>query len=305
MRNACLSEIYNLAKKDERVIYIGSDLSPGTLEDFKRDFPARYFMEGISEAHIVGMAAGMAMNGYIPYVNTIATFLTRRCFEQLVDDVAVHNLPVRFIASGGGLIYAPLGPTHIAFDDMAILRPIPNMTIVACADGAEMKRFMPQTLNYKGPIYIRLSSDPKVTGGLPFKIGKAQIAKQGREVLLVTTGVCLKPVMDASNMLERKNIKSTILHVPTVKPIDKKTLLEELKAAKVIVTVEEGTIYGGLGSAVAEILSEANFDKPKKFARIGVRDEFPVKYGSQADLMKYYKITPEEIVKTILRLLTH
>ncbi|OGG14329.1 transketolase [Candidatus Gottesmanbacteria bacterium RIFCSPHIGHO2_01_FULL_39_10] len=304
MRNACLSEIYNLAKKDERVVYIGSDLSPGTLDDFKRDFPERYFMEGISEAHIVGMAAGMAMNGYIPYVNTIATFLTRRCFEQIVDDVAVHNLPVRFIASGGGLIYAPLGPTHIAFDDMAILRPIPNMTIVACADAAEMKRFMPQTLNYKGPIYVRVSGDAKVTGDLPFKIGRAQVVQQGKEVLLVTTGVSLKPVMDAYDKLKRKNIESTILHVPTVKPIDKKTLLEQLRAAKVIVTVEEGTIYGGLGSAVAEILGEANFDKLKKFKMMGVSDEFPVKYGSQADLMKYYKITPENIYRQVKKLFT-
>ncbi|MBI4067608.1 transketolase [Candidatus Gottesmanbacteria bacterium] len=305
MRDTCLNEIYNLAKRDKRVVYIGSDLSPNTLENFKRDFPDRYFMEGISEAHIVGMAAGMAMNGYIPYINTIATFLTRRCFEQVVDDVAVHNLPVRFVASGGGLIYAPLGPTHIAFDDMAILRPIPNMTIVACADAAEMRKFMPQTLSCKGPIYIRISGDPKVTGDLPFKIGRAQVVKKGKDVFLVTTGVCLKTVIDASSILKRKNIESTILHVPTVKPLDKKTLLSQLRAAKVIVTVEEGTIYGALGSGVAEVLAEANFGKPKKFQRIGINDEFPVKYGSQAELMKYYRITPENVVKNVLSLLKH
>src|SRR3989344_3040772 len=120
MRDACLAEIYNLAKKDKRVVYIGSDLSPSTLSEFKRDFPDRFFMEGISEAHIVGMAAGLAMNGFIPYVNTIATFLTRRCFEQIVDDVCVHNLPVRFIASGGGVILPPFGLNHIWFVCFAI-----------------------------------------------------------------------------------------------------------------------------------------------------------------------------------------
>lgn len=303
MRDTCLNEIYKLAKKDKRVVYIGSDLSPNTLSDFKKDFPDRFFMEGISEAHIVSMAAGLAMNGFIPYVNTIATFLTRRCFEQLVDDVCVHNLPVRFIASGGGLIYAPLGPTHIAFDDMAILRPIPNMTIVACADGAEMKRFMPQTLFYKGPIYVRLSSDPKVTGNLPFKIGIAQVVKKGRDVLLITTGICLKEVLDAEKLLLRLGIKPTILHVPTVKPLDKKTLLTCLKVAKAVVTVEEGTIYGALGSAVAEVLAEANFSNPKKFQRIGIDDEFPLQYGSGAELMKYYDISAKGIVKVVRNLL--
>lgn len=299
MRDTCLNEIYELAKKDKRVVYIGSDLSPSTLSDFKRDFPDRFFMEGISEAHIVGMAAGLAMNGFIPYVNTIATFLTRRCFEQLVDDVCVHNLPVRFVASGGGLIYAPLGPTHISFDDMAILRPIPNMTIVACADSDEMKRFMRQTLNYKGPIYIRLSNDPKVTGDLPFKIGKAQIVSKGRKILIVTTGVCLKIALEAAKILEGKNVKPTILHMPTVKPLDKKMLLDNLEVAEIVISVEEGTIIGGLGSAVAEVLAEANFKKPKKFKRIGVNDQFPVEYGSQATLMEKYRITSSEIVKII------
>lgn len=303
MRDTCLSEIYNLAKKDKRVVYIGSDLSPSTMEKFKKDFPDRFFMEGISEAHIVGMAAGFAMSGFIPYVNTIATFLTRRCFEQIVDDVAVHNLPVRFVASGGGLVYAPLGPTHVAFDDMAILRPIPNMTIVAVADAAEMKRFIPQTLSYKGPIYVRLSSDPKVTADLPFKIGKAQVVKSGRDVLIVTTGVCLKPVLEAEKLLVRIKLKPTILHVPTIKPLDKKTLLKYLKTSKIIIIVEEGTVYGGLGSGVAEILAEANFSRSKKFKRIGVSDEFPVKYGTQDDLMKYYGITAENISRTIRKLL--
>ena len=122
MRRTCLDMVYELAKRDPRVVFIGSDLGPGVLDQMKTEMPDRFFMEGVQEQHIVGMAAGMAMEGYIPYVNTIATFLTRRCFEQLAIDLCLHNLPVRLIANGGGLVYAPLGPTHLAIEDMEIGR---------------------------------------------------------------------------------------------------------------------------------------------------------------------------------------
>src|SRR5256885_5627314 len=131
MRNACLDKVHDLAKRDGRVVFIGSDLSPGLLGDMKREMPARYYMEGISEQNVVGMAAGFAMEGYIPYVNTIATFITRRCYEQVAVDLCLHDLPVRLIGNGGGLVYAPLGPTHLAIEDMAIMRVLPNMAVGA------------------------------------------------------------------------------------------------------------------------------------------------------------------------------
>ena len=132
-----------------RVVFIGSDLGPGLLEDFKTNMPDRYFMEGVAEQHIVGMAAGLALEGFIPYVNTIATFLTRRCFEQNVLDLGLHNTNVRLISNGGGTVYAPLGPTHLAIDDIAIMRTIPNMTIVAPCDAVEMKELVKESVNYK------------------------------------------------------------------------------------------------------------------------------------------------------------
>ncbi len=154
MRRTSLDVVYELAKQDERVVFIGSDLGVGTLDAFREEMPDRFFMEGVSEANIIGMAAGLAMDGFIPYVNTIATFLTRRCFEQVAMDLCLHNLPVRLIANGGGLVYAPLGPTHLAIEDIAIMRALPGMTVVAPADKEEMARFVPQTLDLPGPVYI-------------------------------------------------------------------------------------------------------------------------------------------------------
>src|SRR6267142_4023170 len=165
MRKRSLDMVYELAKKDERIVFIGSDLGVGTLDEFRLEIPNRFFMEGVSEANIVGMAAGMALEGRIVYVNTIATFLTRRCFEQVVLDLGLHNVNVRLIANGGGVVYAPLGPTHLAIDDIAIFRALPRMTIIAPADAEEMRRMMPTTVDHRGPIYIRLGKggDPIVT----------------------------------------------------------------------------------------------------------------------------------------------
>ena len=157
MRKTSLNSIYQLAKNNEKVVYIGSDLGAGVLNNMKGEMPGRFFMEGVSEQHIIGMAAGIAMEGFIPYVNTIATFLTRRCFEQIAVDLCLHDLPVRLIANGGGVVYAPLGPTHMAVEDIAILRSLPNMTIIAPCDADEMQRMMPQTLDWPHPIYIRLA----------------------------------------------------------------------------------------------------------------------------------------------------
>src|SRR5205085_8384453 len=186
MRRACLSSIYDLARADERVVFIGSDITQQNLEQLAAEFPERFFMEGIYEAHIVGMASGLAMCGKVPYINTIATFLTRRCFEQIVVDMCLHELPVRLLASGGGTVYAPLGPTHLAIEDIAILRAIPNMTVVAPCDADEMRRLMDATLDWHGPIYVRFAKggDPIVSSDEHgFAIGRAIALREGGDVL--------------------------------------------------------------------------------------------------------------------------
>ena len=179
MRKIVLDQVYELAKKDKRIVYIGSDLGAGILDNFKKEMPERFFMEGVSEQALIGMSAGLAMEGKIVYFNTIATFITRRCFEQVVLDLGLHNANVRLIANGGGVVYAPLGPTHLAIDDIGILRTIPNMTILAPCDANEMKRLMPQTVNHKGPIYIRLAKggDPIISSDAVCTIGKAIVMK--------------------------------------------------------------------------------------------------------------------------------
>ena len=176
MRQTSLRMVHELAKADPRVVFIGSDLGPDTLTGMRDEFPDRFFMEGISEQNVIGMAAGMALDGFIPYINTIATFLTRRSYEQVAIDLCLHDLPVRLIASGGGVVYAPLGPTHLAIEDIAIMRALPNMTVVAVADAEEMRCMMRVSLDWPHPIYIRLAKggDPVVTSPEDgFTLGKA------------------------------------------------------------------------------------------------------------------------------------
>ena len=302
MRKTCLNTVYQQALKDERIIFIGSDLGTGTLEEFKRQIPDRFVMEGVSEAHIVGMATGLAMDGKVVYVNTIATFLTRRCFEQLVNDVSLHNASVRLIGNGGGLVYAPLGPTHLAVDDIAILRSIPNMTILAPCDADEMERLVPQTVDWPGPVYIRLAKggDPIVSSNnLSCKIGSAIQVETGKDALLVTTGVTLQTAVEASEQLKQKGVNVCILHMHTIKPLDTIALKEQMSEVKAVLTIEEHFMIGGLGSAVAECLAEYSSYRNIHFGRIGVPDVFPHQYGRQEDLMHVYGITAENIVEKV------
>lgn len=305
MRKTCLDMVYKMAKEDKRIFFVGSDLGFGTLKQFREEIPERFIMEGVNEAHVVGMAAGLALDGKIVYVNTIATFLTRRCFEQIMLDVCLHNVNVRLIGNGGGLVYAPLGTTHEAIEDLAIMRAIPNMTIVAPADADEMRRLMPLTVSHNGPIYIRLAKghDPIVTTDeVPFRIGRALSMRDGSDALIITTGITLKIVLEAATSLSEKGIEVAVLHVPTIKPLDVAGILEYASKVPVVVTIEEHSVIGGLGSAVGEIVAETNFDPAKRFKRIGIPDVFPDEHGSQESLMERFSISHEHLVSTVRRL---
>ncbi|MCX6992220.1 MAG: transketolase [Kiritimatiellaeota bacterium] len=301
MRRTCLLSMYELAQADPRVVFIGSDITKRDLEKLAADFPDRFFIEGIYEAHIIGLAAGMALSGKIPYINTIATFLTRRCYEQVLIDVGLHNLPVRLIGSGGGVVYAPLGPTHLAIEDIAIMRAIPNMTIVAPCDKDEMTRLMPQTLAWPGPIYIRLAKggDKIVSrADRPFQIGKAILLREGKDVLFVTTGVTTQVALEAADRLAPLGLSASVLHMHTVKPMDEDALLACAGRARVVITAEEHTLMGGLGSAVAEVLLESRLAGAFRFKRLGFPDVFTEELGSQSDIMKKYGLSAEGLVKT-------
>lgn len=306
MRKTVLREIYRLAQQDPRVVFVGSDLGHGTLDDFEREMPERFFMEGVSEQHLIGMLAGLALCGKIPYYNTIAIFTYRRCLEQVILDIALPNLPVRLIGSGGGLVYVPLGPTHLATDDIGVLRTIPNMTIVAPADASEMERFMPQTLDYPGPIYIRLAKggDPIVTPpDTPFRIGRAIVVQEGKDIALLTTGITLKLALDAGALLKQDGVHVAIVHVPTIKPLDTQTILSVVGHVRAVMTLEEGGIIGGFGSSIAEVVMEARFTKPKAFKRLGLPDVFTEKYGTQWQQMEYYGLNTDNVVRVSRELL--
>jgi len=302
MRKTSLDAVYELAKIDERVIFIGSDLGPGLLDRMKKEMPDRWFMEGVSEQHIIGMAAGLAMEGFIPYINTIATFLTRRCYEQVALDLCLQDLPVRLIASGGGVVYAPLGPTHLAIEDIAIMRVLPNMTVVAPCDAEEMKRFMEQTLDWPHPIYIRLGKGgDKVVSKeeYGFKIGKAILMREAGEGLFISTGVMTQLALQAAEQLAAEGINCGVLHMHTIKPLDGEALAELLPTVEGVVTVEEHTRIGGLGSAILEFCNDNMPEQAAKIARIGIPDHFAKQYGTQETLIKYFGITVEQLCETM------
>jgi transketolase len=301
MRKTCLDHVYELAKRDPRVVFIGSDLSPGLLKEMKEEMPERWYMEGIMEQNVVGMAAGMAMEGYIPYANTIATFFTRRSFEQVAVDLCLQNLPVRLISNGGGLVYAPLGPTHLAIEDLATMRALPNMTIVAVCDADEMVRFMDASLGWPGPIYIRLGKggDPIVSKAEHgFEIGKAIVmrrAERPRPVVFMTTGVMTTNALRAADELATDGVECTVVHFHTVKPLDRHAVLSYAQEARLVVTVEEGIAIGGFGSAVTDVLVEELGPAIPRIKRIALPDAFTKNYGVQNDLFDVYGLTPSKI----------
>jgi transketolase len=300
MRKVAIESIYTLAKRDSRVVFIGSDLGAGVLDAMRKEMPERFFMEGVSEQAIIGIAAGMAMDGFIPYVNTIATFLTRRCFEQLAIDLCMHHLPVRLIASGGGAVYAPLGPTHMALDDFALLRTLPEMTIVAPCDAPEMGRVMEASLDVAGPLYVRIAKggDPVVSRpGAAFAIGRAILMEEPGEVLFVSTGPMTARALRARELLAERGISSGVLHVHTVKPLDADAIVEAARAVRLIVTVEEHFRAGGLGSAVLEALADRSVATP--VARCGFADAYSYDFGSQDHVLEVAGLQPPALAATV------
>ena len=284
MRKTCFDLIYELAKEDKRIVYIGSDVGAGTLQKMKEEMPDQFFMEGIQEQSIIGMAAGLALSGKIVYVNTLACFITRRCYEQVYLDLGVHNANVRLLGNGGGLVYAPLGPTHVATDDIALMRNVPNMTVIAPADANEMTQLMPQTVDHQGPIYIRFAK-----GGDPllpehkFEMGKSVVLKEGSRGLVISTGVTTQIAMEVDNI--------SVMHCPTIKQLDYFSIFNHIQKHRSNVVIEEHSLAGGLGSAIAQI------GYPVKY--IGLPDVVMDRYGSQESQLAYYGITKEAIENAI------
>ena len=291
MGQTCLNTVFELAKKNDKVVFVGSDLGPGVLDNFKKKYPKRFFMEGVAEQAIIGMAAGLAFENFRPYVNTISTFITRRCFEQVLVDLCLHNLPVTLIGNGGGLVYAPLGPTHQATEDISIMRTLPNLTILSPCDAHEMKYLMQNSLKIKGPLYVRIArgGEKIITQKFKPKIGKAIILKKAKEYNFVTTGITAQIALDASEDLYKKHkINCGVIHFSTVKPLDVIALKKVIISSKKIISVEENFENGGFGSSILEFASKiSNKYKKSNIQIMGLKDKFVEKYGTQQELLDY------------------
>ena len=240
------------------------------------------------------------MDGFIPYINTIATFLTRRCLEQVAIDLCLHNLPVRLIASGGGAVYAPLGPTHMALDDVALLRPLPNMTIVAPADAPEMIRAMDATLAVPGPVYVRIAkgNEPVITSpDAGFAIGRGIALREGKDVAFVATGAMSWRALQVADVLAAAGIAAGVLHMHTIKPLDAAALAAAAQGARLVVTLEEHTRIGGLGSAVLESLSDAEIGVP--VLRMGLPDRYSRDYGNSEHVLEKAGLGVEAIAAAV------
>ena len=303
MRNTWLNTLFEISNKNKKIIFIGSDLGFNVMANFKKKFPKRFFMEGISEQNIVGTAAGMALRGFIPYVNTIATFLTRRSFEQNVIDLGLHKLPVRLVGNGGGLVYGPLGPTHQAIEDISIMTSIPNMSVFSVCDKNEMRQLILQSQKWKGPMYIRLArgNEKIISHGKRFKIGEIVTFIKPEKYTIFSTGSLTQEALQSVKLLKMKGFNVGLIHVPSLKPINLNNLKLKLKNIDYIFSIEEHISKGGLGSILLDKINELDLKKKIQLYKIFLPDKFNSKYGSHDELISYYGLNSKSITKNILK----
>jgi len=259
----------------------------------------QYLNLGIAEHNLMGMAAGMAACGRVPFVNTMAAFATSRALEAIKIDIAYNRLPVRIMATHGGLAAGHLGPTHQALEDLAVMRVLPGMTVVVPADAAATEAFVEQSLNLTGPLYVRLGRKPtpELPAAPPPVIGKAQTLRPGDDVVLVGCGPYpVLACLDAADALARQGIGATVLNMHTLRPFDAETLVAAARPASLVVTLEEHWRSGGLGGAVAETLAER---APTRVVRLGMPDRFVDEVGNQEHLVAHYDLTAERVVRAV------
>jgi len=303
VRKAALAAIEDLLDTNESVIFVGSDLGAGTLAAAKLRHPGRVLMEGIAEQHLVGFSAGLALEGFVPYVHTIGTFLTRRALEQVIVDVALHNLPVRLVASGGGMVYAPLGPTHQSIDDFALMRAIPNMLVAAPADPAEMTQLIKDLATYPGPAYIRVAKggEPDITSSLePADVGRVRAIRSGSKIAVITTGALLHECIIAVDSLAGTDWNPALVHVPFLAPLDVPAIEALARDYQVLLVVEEHLPTGGLTTAISEIV--ATGVGQARVARVGLPPLYASAYGSQREHWDAHGLTAEGIELSIKQL---
>lgn len=280
MRTAYLDTLYDLASKDKRVYALISDNGAIVYDKYRQDLASQYLNLGISEANMLGMAAGMASCGKIPFAYTIGAFLAYRAFEFIRNDICLQRQNVKIVGTGAGEVYSALGPTHHSTEDLGGLRAMPNLTILCPASPIEVRKATVAAYEYDGPIYLRLGTnrEPEIyQEDYMFKIGKGVTLKRGSDVTIIGTGSILKDILDAAELLQKEGISIRVINLHTIKPIDRDIILQAAEETRRIVTVEDHNVTGGLGSAVAEVIAESG--QGIAFKRIGLQD-FSHGYGT-------------------------
>lgn len=296
--------IAHLAKKDERIFALEGDLCESTQSViFKKTVPERYFEMGVMEQNMVGIAAGLAISGKIPIVHSFACFISMRTCEQVRTSICYPNLNVKFFASHGGIFAGSAGTTHHSLEDLAIMRAIPNMTVLVPGDIYELRRAVDVALVHDGPVYIRVGKDDAedvFDNDYKFTIGNATMVLDGKDGTIITTGTMLQLGIEAASILKKEhNLSIRILHCASLKPIDKESIIKAAVETRNIVTVEEHSIIGGLGGAVCEIVAELGMGRVK---RIGINDQF-CGVGSTSFIMEEVGLTSSRIISELLKLI--
>lgn len=303
MRNAFADELTALGNDDPRLVMLSGDIGNKLFDKFRAAHPDRFINCGVAEQNMTGVAAGLAMSGMRPVTYTITPFCTTRCLEQIRTDAAYHDVPVTVVSVGAGLAYAGLGPTHHACEDIAFLRAIPNMVVIAPGDAWEVRAALRAVMQQNKPAYIRMGKkgEPLVHKGRldNFKIGESITIEQGSDVCLLSTGNMLPEVIEAAHVLKEKGVSAEVVSFHTVKPLDEKRLQDAFSRYKLVATVEEHSLIGGFGSAVAEWIVDSGI-APKKFLRFGTPDAFFKKSGEQEFAREQLELTGHQMAHRIL-----
>ncbi|MBT6226629.1 MAG: transketolase [Candidatus Scalindua sp.] len=305
MRNAYISALHQLSKTNENILALVADNGTIVYDKYREDFPDRFINFGISEANMVSVAAGLASCGKIPFAYTISNFLTFRAYEQIRNDVCMQKMNVKIVGIGVGFVYSYLGPTHHGTEDIAVMRVLPEMTIFSPSDPSETVKATNAAAQIVGPVYLRLT-----TGGTPkiyeddyeFEVGKGVTLRDGSDIAIIATGSIVHEVVQAANELGKLGISVRLINIHTIKPIDREIIIKAARETQVILTVEEHSITGGLGSCVAEVLGEENCIF-RSFKRLGLNDVFAQGYGNYQEMKALNGLSKDDIVREVNDLL--
>jgi transketolase len=301
MRQAFIRALIDAAATDERIHLVVGDLGFAVVEPFVQKFPNRYLNVGVAEQNMTGIAAGMALCGKVVFTYSIANFPTLRCLEQIRNDVCYHNADVKIVSVGGGLGYGALGMTHHATEDIAIMRALPRTVVVAPGDPIEAGLATHAIARQKGPCYLRLgkSGEPRVhQPEVDFRLGKAITVREGDDICLIVTGSMLYAAVQVADRLSHEGVRARVLSMHTVKPLDVPSVLAAARETSAIFTLEEHSITGGLGSAVAEVLAESG-EARIPFKRLGLPPDFTSQTGDHDYLKKAYGLSIEGVLRSL------